>query len=38
MKVLVLVDIQNDFCPGGALAITSFPSLISSCGQEHSTS
>lgn len=21
MKVLVLVDIQNDFCPGGALAV-----------------
>ena len=21
MKVLLLVDIQNDFCPGGALAV-----------------
>jgi nicotinamidase-related amidase len=21
MKALILVDIQNDFCPGGALAV-----------------
>jgi nicotinamidase/pyrazinamidase len=29
MKALVLVDIQNDFCPGGALAVPDGDSIVS---------
>lgn len=28
MKALILVDIQNDFCPGGALAVTTGDAVV----------
>jgi nicotinamidase/pyrazinamidase len=33
MKVLILVDIQNDFCPGGALAVTDGDQVVSVANQ-----
>ncbi len=28
MKALILVDIQNDFCPGGALAVADGDKIV----------
>jgi nicotinamidase-related amidase len=28
MKVLLIVDVQNDFCPGGSLAVTEGEKII----------
>ena len=30
-KALILVDIQNDFCEGGALAVKDGDLVVSSC-------
>ncbi|MBV04156.1 MAG: nicotinamidase, partial [Rhodobacteraceae bacterium] len=30
---LIIIDVQNDFCPGGALAVTSGDSIIEPINQ-----
>ena len=29
MKCLLIVDVQNDFCPGGSLAVAKGDSIVS---------
>lgn len=33
MKALIIVDMQNDFCPGGALAVTSGDTIVQGINQ-----